>query len=88
MTITIEVINQKTINLLREMEKLGLIHMQISVPHVVENTIFDNERSNRWLRGCCKNLPEGSVDDFFERCRADKKCELGKENHQEGSYNA
>jgi hypothetical protein len=38
---------------------------------------------NRWLRGCCKNQPGGSVDDFLTHCRSDKEQELAIEKRQE-----
>jgi hypothetical protein len=38
---------------------------------------------NRWLRGCCKNQPGGSVDDFLTNCRSDKERELAIEKRQE-----
>jgi hypothetical protein len=41
------------------------------------------EAPSRWLRGCCKNLPGGSVDDFLAHCRSDKEQELAVEKRQE-----
>jgi hypothetical protein len=39
--------------------------------------------TNRWLRGCCKNQPGGSVDDFLTHCHSDKERELAIEKRQE-----
>jgi len=72
MNVTIEVINQRALNLLRGMEDLGLIHMQTSVSESSASGLPQNGQSNRWLRGCCKDLPHGSVDEFLARCHADK----------------
>ena len=83
MLVTIEVINKGTLSLLREMENLGLIHVRPSVSQSIASTSPDDKRSNRWLKGCCKNLPEGSVDEFLARCRADKERELAIEKRQE-----
>jgi len=80
MTVTIEIKNQGTLNLLQELESLGFIQMQ---PPLLKNTAQGNTPSNRWLRGSCRNLPEGSVNDFLARCRADKERELAIEKHQE-----
>jgi hypothetical protein len=38
---------------------------------------------NRWLRGCCKNQPGGSVDDFLTHCHSDKEREIAIEKRQE-----
>ena len=78
MTVTIEVINKGTLNLMRDMEGLGLIHMQPPASRVTEKTAFEDNRPNRWLRGCCKNLPGNSVDEFLANCRADKEREAEK----------
>ena len=42
-----------------------------------------NNHNWRWLEGCCKNLPHGSVDEFLARCREDKEYELSLEKRQE-----
>ena len=83
MTLTIELKNQGTLNLLRELESLGLIHMQ-SPPGNIQR---ESGHSKRWLRGCCKDLPEGSVDEFLARCRIDKQLELAIEKRQEQENN-
>ena len=43
----------------------------------------EDKRSFRWLRGCCENIPGGSVEDFLARCREDKEHELAIEKRQE-----
>ena len=80
MTVTIEIKNRGTLNLLRELEALGLIRVQTPSSR---NTMQKEPPPNRWLRGSCKNLPENSVDEFLARCRADKEKELAAEKHQE-----
>ena len=74
---------QGTLNLLRDMEYLGLIHMLSPTKKDNEKAIPEDNRSNRWLRGYCKNLPEGSVDEFLARCRADKEQEFSIEQRQQ-----
>jgi len=83
MTVTIEVINQGSLNLLRNMESLGLIHLTHPVSHNFEKVELQEKHANRWLRGCCKNLPKGSVDDFLANCRADKEREFAIEKRQQ-----
>jgi len=74
--------NQRTFNLLREMEGLGLIHVHPPVFQSAEKPAPENGSSNRWLRGCCKDLPEGSVNEFLERCRIDKDRERAAETRE------
>jgi hypothetical protein len=83
MTVTVDVINRETLNLLRNMESLGLIHVRPSVPESAVNTATDKNRPARWLRGFCKNNPGGTVKDFLANCRADKERELALEKRQE-----
>ncbi|MCL2382227.1 MAG: hypothetical protein FWC64_11685, partial [Treponema sp.] len=71
--------NRETLNLLRELEGLGLIRLQNSVSKDITQ---EGTHSNRWLRGCCKSLPKGSVNEFLARCRADKDRELATESLQ------
>jgi hypothetical protein len=88
MIMTIEVVNPKSINLLRGMEDLGLIHVQApaSTEAECEEKSSIGACSALWLRGSCKNLP-GSVDEFLARCRADKEHELAIEKRQEEERN-
>jgi len=83
MTVTVEVINEKTLNLLDALEGLGLIHVRSAVPQEAEMAVQENPPSYQWLRGCCKNKPEGSVENFLARCREDKEYELAIEKRQE-----
>jgi hypothetical protein len=84
MTVTIEVINQGTLNLLRDMEGLGLIHVNSPIPpQTVEKTEQEEKPSYHRLMGIHKNIPGASVEDFFARCRADKEHELEIERRQE-----
>jgi len=84
MTVTIEVMNHGTLNLLREMEGLGLIHVNSPIPpQTAEKTEQGEEPSWHRLMGIHKNIPGASVEDFFARCRADKEHELEIEKRQE-----
>ena len=74
--------NQGTLTLLKDMEGMGLIHIQATASPDNAKTEPDSNRHNRWLRGCCKNLPEGSVDNFLADCRADKERELAIEERR------
>ena len=78
MTVTIEVIKQGTINLLKDMESLGLIHIQSAVAQDTAKTAAESGRSWRDLYGCCEGQP-GTVEDFLADCRADKERELAIE---------
>jgi len=78
MTVTVEVKNQRTFDLLRAIEGLGLIHV-----NSVEKTDQKEKPSYHWLRGCHKNIPGASVEDFLARSRADKEHELEIERRQE-----
>jgi len=84
MTVTVEVMNPGTLNLLRDMEGLGLIHVNSPVPpRAAEKTEQKKEPPYRWLRGCSKGIPGGSVEDFLADCRKDKEHELEIERRQE-----
>ena len=75
--------NPGSLNLLNAMENIGLIHVRPSVPQNTGETVHEEEPPYQWLRGCCKNKPEGSVDNFLARCREDKERELAIEKRQE-----
>ena len=79
MTITIELIKPETLNLLRDMESLGLIHVKDSVSNDSKETSKGNKYAYKKLRGIHKNLPGASVDEFLKRCHADKERELSIE---------
>jgi hypothetical protein len=84
MTVTVEVKNQKTFDLLRAIEGLGLIQVNTPLPpQTVEETEQGEKPSYHWLRGCHKNIPGGSVEDFLVRSRADKEHEFEIERRQE-----
>jgi hypothetical protein len=84
MTVTVEVKNQKTLDLLKAIEGVGLIH--VNSPLSARPARKADEGGTppyRWLRGCCKDLPGGSVENFLARCREDKEHELEIERRQE-----
>jgi len=82
MTVTVEVMNQKTLNVLDALESVGLIHVKHPVPQDVPKTT-EKASPYQWLRGCCENKPGASVEDFLARCREDKEYELAIEKRQE-----
>ena len=79
MTVTIEVINKETFNLLQNMENKGLIHIKTGASCAPEKTPSGDTYAYRKLRGVHKNLPGASVDEFLAGCHADKKRELAAE---------
>ena len=91
MTVTVEIKNPGTLNLLRNLEDMGLIHLQpsgeVPAPNNTAESSHELAKEDKppyhWLRGCCKNIPGGSVDDFLARSRADKEHELAIEKRQE-----
>ena len=84
MTVTVEVKNQKALDLLRAIEGTGLIHVKSPLPsQAAEKKDTGETPPYHWLRGCCKNIPGGSVDDFLARCRADKEHELEIEKREQ-----
>ena len=83
MTVTVEVKNQKSLDLLKAIEGVGLIHVNSPIPAQTAEKANDEKPPYDRLRGCCKNIPGGSVDDFLARCREDKEHELKIERRQE-----
>jgi hypothetical protein len=67
LTVTVEVKNQRTLDLLKAIEGVGLIHVNSSEKPEKEKT-----PPYHWLQGCCKNIPGGSAEDFLVHCREDK----------------
>jgi len=82
MTVTVELKNNNTLNLLKELENLGLIHVQPPVSQNAE-AVHEDPPPYQWLRGCCKNTKGGSVDDFLADCRKDKEHEFEIERRQD-----
>ena len=83
MIVTVEVMNRGTLNLLKELENLGLIHVQPSAPQKYAETVQEEEPSYLKLRGIHKNIPGASVENFLAHCREDKEHELEIEKRQE-----
>ena len=84
MTVTVEVKNQRTFDLLKAIEGLGLIHVnEPEPPQAAEKTAQEETPAYHRLMGCHKNIPGGSVEDFLARSRADKEHELEIERRQE-----
>ena len=83
MTVNVEIMNPGTFNLLRDLEKLGLIHVQPSVSQDTGEIVHEEEPPYQWLKGIHEGIPGASVEDFFARCREDKEHELAIERRQE-----
>jgi len=83
MTVTVEIVNHGTLNLLKDLENMGLIHVQPSIPQNTEKTSQEDKCSFQQLRGIHKGIPGGSVEDFLARSREDKEHELAIEKRQE-----
>jgi hypothetical protein len=84
MTVTVEVKNQKTFDLLRVIEGLGLIHVNPPVPpQAAEKTAQEETPSYHRLMGCHKGIPSASVENFLARCREDKEHEFEIERRQQ-----
>ena len=83
MTVTLEVINRKTLNLLNDLESMGLIHVQPPVPQNAVETAEEDKRSFQRFRGIHAGLHGGSVEEFLAGCREDKEHELAIEKRQE-----
>jgi len=81
MTVTVKVSNHKALNLLKDLENLGLIHLQYSAESVDENNtdfVQESTPSYNWLRGSCKNH-SGSVDEFLAHSHKEKEHEMAIE---------
>jgi len=84
MTLTVEVIENAAINLLNDLESLGLIHVKPAVSQNGEKPADgDDKYSFLQLRGIHRNIPGASVEEFLARSREEKEHELGIEKHQE-----
>ena len=83
MTVTVEVINKGSLNLLKEMENLGLINLSTSASLISEKASRENKSSYLSFRGCSKTISGNSVEDFLAHCREDKEYELTIEKCQE-----
>jgi len=84
MTVTLEVKNQKTLNLLNDLESLGLIHVQPPATQNAEKTAVKDKRSFvEKYRGIHAGIPGASVEDFLADCRADKEREFALEKRRD-----
>ena len=83
MILTVEVIENSAINLLNELENMGLIHVRPDVSQDNGKPDGEDPPPYQWLRGCCENRPGSSVEDFLARCHEEKERELAIEKRQE-----
>ncbi|MCL2879725.1 MAG: hypothetical protein FWF29_05715 [Treponema sp.] len=83
MIVNIEVIRPEALNLLRDLESLGLIHVQPEATLDNAETVKENTPPYQKLRGIHKNIQGASVNNFFARCHEDKKYELAKDKQRE-----
>ena len=79
MIITVDVKNQITLNLLRNLESLGLIHLKPPAPENAATSAGDMpeapQKANPWLRGWSEASGD-TMEAYFERKRRDKEEEL------------
>jgi hypothetical protein len=78
MTVTVELKNRRTLDLLKAIEGVGLI--RVNSP---EKPDQEETPPYHWMQGCCKGIPGGSVDDFLARSSADKEHELEIEKREQ-----
>jgi hypothetical protein len=83
MTVNLEIMKPGTVNLLRDLEKLGLIHVQPSVSRNTGETAEEDKHSFQRFQGIHAGLHGGSVEEFLAGCREDKEHELAIEKRQE-----
>jgi len=84
MTVTVEVKNQGTFDLLKAIEGLGLIHVNSPVqPQASEMAVHEEPPPYLRLMGCHKGLHKSTVEDFLADCRMDKEHELEIERRHE-----
>ncbi len=84
MTVTVEVRNKKTLNVLDALENLGLIHVQTPASLNAKKTAEEDKRSfSERFRGIHAGLHKGTVEDFLADCRKDKEHEFEIERRQE-----
>jgi len=83
MTVTVEIMNHGSLNLLNAMENIGLIHVQPSVPQNTGETAEEDKHSFLRFQGIHAGLHRGSVEEFLADCREDKEHELAIERRQE-----
>jgi hypothetical protein len=84
MTVTVEVKNQRTLDLLKAIEGVGLIHVNSPIPaNTAEKAGQEEIPPYHWLRGAHKGLHNGTVEEFLADCRADKEHEFEIERRQE-----
>ena len=83
MTVIVEVINEKTIDLLNAMESMGLIHIQPSVQQNAEKPAREGKRSLLEMRGIHAGLHKGTVDDFLKECHEEKERENAIDKRRE-----
>lgn len=83
MTVTVDVTNQKALNLLKTIEGVKLIHVSSSKQSQTAEEAAEKTPPYHWMRGCHKGLHNGTVEDFLADCRTDKEHELEIERRQE-----
>ena len=67
--------------------KKAFVTVQFPIPAEEQpeaiSTLPDKKQGWRWLYGCCKDFPHGSVDEFLAKSHEDKEYELAIEKRQE-----
>ena len=75
MTVTVEVIEEKSISLLNAMEGMGLIHVQPSVQKDAEKPAREGRRTLEQLYGVHAGHHGRTLDDFLRECHEEKERE-------------
>jgi len=84
MYLTVEIINDGAINLLNDLESLGLVRVKPAVSQGTKKTVTDEQYASFLkLRGIHAGIPGASVENFLAECREDKKRELAIEKREE-----
>ena len=83
MTVTVEVINMKTLSLLNDLETMGLIHVLPSVQQKDEKPIREGKSYGERMQGIHAGLHKGTVDDFLKECHEEKERENAIDKRRE-----
>ena len=88
MLVTIEVINKDTLNLLQNLEGMGLIHVHTPISQDTGKNARKEAKYSSFLhlQGIHKNMPGASVEKFLQGCREDKEFELAVEKRQQEEH--
>jgi hypothetical protein len=83
MTVTVEVINEKTIDMLNVMESMGLIHVQPPIQQETEKLAREGRRTLLEMYGIHAGRHGRTVDDFLRECHEEKERENAIDKRRE-----